>query len=177
MKKLIILIAMSFCIISCNQNSGNKSPETLGENTAESRDSLTVGDLDFALEFINGYVDNLNLREDQIELLDWANSNTMVTPEFKKDLSRIIDEANREDPDWGLGYDPILNAQDYPESGFEIVSFDPITNLVYFQGIDWDGFKLILKAKSVDGVWLVDGCGDINLTDAEKGEAEAEEEG
>ena len=170
MKKLIFLISMSFCIISCTQNAGNKSPETLGGNIAESGDTLTEDNLDFALEFINGYVDNLNKQEDQIELLAWANSNKLVTADFRKDLSRIIDEANREDPDWGLGYDPILNAQDYPESGFEIVSFDPISNLIYFQGIDWDGFKLTLKAKSVDGAWLVDGCGDVNLTEEEKAE-------
>ena len=158
MKKLIFLISLSFCIISCTQNPGDKTSET-----KESKDSLTSGDLDFALEFINGYIDNLNKGEDQIDMLDWANSNKLVTPEFKKDLLRIIDEANREDPDWGLGYDPILNAQDYPQSGFEIVSFDPVSNLIYFQGIDWDDFKLTLMAKRVDGVWLVDGCGDVNM--------------
>ncbi len=158
MKKLIFLISLSFCIISCTQNPGDKTSETM-----ESRDSLTSGELDFALEFVNAYIDNLNKGEDQIDMPDWANSNKLVTPEFKKDLLRIIDEANREDPDWGLGYDPILNAQDYPQSGFEIVSFDPVSNLIYFQGIDWDDFKLTLKAKSVQGVWLVDGCGDVNM--------------
>ena len=160
MKKLIILISMSFCIISCTQNPGNKSPETLGESIAG---TLTADNLDFALEFVNGYIDFLNTREGAIDLVEWANSNKWVTPEFKKDLSRIIDEANREDPEWGLDYDPILNAQDYPDSGFELVSFDPVSNLIYFQGIDWDDFKLTLKAISVDGVWLVDGCGDVNM--------------
>ena len=170
MKKLFSLIAMSFCIISYAQNTVDKTPEKPGGIIAESRDTLTAGNLDFALEFINGYIDDLNKREDQIDLVEWANSNKLVTAEFKKDLSRIIDEANREDPDWGLGYDPILDAQDYPESGFEIESFDPISNLVHFKGIDWDEFKVTLKAKFVDELWLVDGCGDVNLSEEDKAE-------
>lgn len=164
MKKLIFLISMSFCIISCNQNSGNKSPETLGENTAESRDSLTVGDLDFVLEFINGYVNSRKVdEEDYIDIADWVNSNKLVTEAFKKDLSRIVDQAYRENPEIGLEYDPIFNAQDFPDEGFELLSLDPMSNLVYLRGIDWDEFELTVKAKYVDGVWLVDGCGDVNM--------------
>lgn len=174
MKKLIFLISISLCILSCTQNAGNKSPETIGESIAETGYTLTGHNLDFALEFVNGYIDFLNKREGAIDLVEWTNSNKLVTPDFKKDLSRIIDEANREDPDWGLDYDPILNAQDYPDNGFELVSFDPVSNLIYFQGINWADFKLTVKAKSIGGVWFVDGCGDVNLTDEEKGEAEPE---
>ena len=170
MKKLIFLILMSFCIISCTQNRDNKSPETLVGSIAESRDSLTAGDLDFALEFINGYVGYCNDHENQMDIADWINSNQMVTTEFRKDLSRIIDEANRENPEIGLEYDPILDAQDYPDEGFELLSLDPVSNLVYLRGKDWQEFELTVKAKYVDGVWLVDGCGAVNVPEEDRDE-------
>ena len=170
MKKLIFLISMTFCIMSCTQNSGDKSLLTGSENTAGSRDSLTVDKLDFALEFINGYVDDLKKNESATDLVDWANSNKLVTPEFKKDLSRIVDEANRENPEIGLEYDPIFDAQDYPSEGFELLSLDPVSNLVYLRGKDWNEFKLTLKAKCVDGVWLVDGCGSVNVPEKDRDE-------
>ena len=163
MKKLVLLIAIGFCIISCGQGSGNKTDGKMDQNTEDSRETLTEGELDFALEFINGYIDYCNNYDENISLVDWVNSNKLVTAEFKKELSRIIDEANREDPEWGLGADPILDAQDYDESGLEIASFDPLSNLIYLRGKKWNEFEVKMRAKSVDGKWLVDGSGFINM--------------
>ena len=170
MKNLILLISIAFLIVSCGQTSGEKSNGKMNENTEETTASLATGDLDFALDFINGYIDNLNSTEEEIDLVAWAKSNKLVTPEFTKDLTKIIEDANRENPEWGLGADPILDAQDYPDSGFKIVLHDPITNLIYLEGIDWDDFKLTMKAKSVNGKWLVDGCGVVNMPEEDRAE-------
>ena len=170
MKNLILLISIAFTMFSCVQSSGEKSKDKMNENTEESTASLGTADLDFALDFINGYIDNLNSTEEEIDLVAWSKSNKLVTAEFTKDLSEMIDEANRENPEWGLGADPILDAQDYPDSGFRIVSHDPISNLIYLEGIDWDDFKLTMKAKSVNGKWLVDGCGTVNMPEEDRAE-------
>lgn len=170
MKKLIYLISISFCIISCGQSTGNESNETLSQNTAESRDSLTLWESDFVLDFINGYVENCNESENRMDIADWVNSSNLVTAEFKKDLTKIIYEAMEENPEIGLEFDPIFDAQDYPAEGFEIESLDPVSNLVYLKGKEWDDFNLNVKAKFVDGEWLVDGCGVVNMPEKDRAE-------
>ena len=168
MKETIFLIAFSFCIISCNQNQGNKSNQTLTPNTMELKDSLTAWDLDFALEFINGYVEFCNNSDNSVGIAEWVNSSKLVTADFKKELTKMLDKAYKEDPEMGLGFDPIFDAQDYPSEGFELLSLDPVSNLIYMRGIEWDEFELTLRAKSVDGKWLVDGCGAINVPEEDR---------
>ena len=149
--------------MSCNQSAGNKSDGTLSQKTEVSSDSLTISDTDVALEFINDYVDYCNKLEDEGDLVGWVNSNKLVTAEFKQELARLIDDANKKDPEWGLGADPILNGNDYPDTGYELKSFDPVSNLIYLKGKDWDMFEVTLRAKCIDGKWLVDGSGFVNM--------------
>ena len=174
MKKLMFLFLMSICIISCNQGSGNKSNETEdqsieGQNTEEATDLLTVSQTDLALNFINEYVHFLNNYDENISLSYWVNSSKLVTEDFKKELTKMIDEANEEDPEWGLGFDPILDAQDNPD-GFELLSFDPTTNLIELKGKEWEDFEVTVKTKFVNGEWLVDGCGAVNVPEEDRSE-------
>lgn len=170
MKKLLFLILMSILIFSCGQSKGDKSQEALNQNSAVSKDSLTVWELDFALDFINSYVDYCNDPENNMDIVEWVNSKKMVTIEFKKEFSRMVDEANEIDPERGLGFDPFFDAQDYPSEGFEVISLDPVSNLVYLRGKEWDEFELTLKAKYINGEWLVDGCGAVNVPEKDRGE-------
>ena len=179
MRKLIVLITISFWIVSCGENSNNESKESnepVGQSSTEVEvdltvnEALTVDKIDFVLEFINAYVENCNASEDFMEISDWVNSNTLVTAEFKSELAKMVAEANEEDPEMGLGFDPIFDAQDYPSKGFDIDSFDPETNLVYLKGNEWEGFYVTVKIKKVNGEWLVDGCGAINLPEKDRAE-------
>ena len=100
-----------------------------------------------------------------VGIFEWVESNKMVTKSFKDELKRMIDEAYNKDSEIGLDYDPIFNAQDYPEKGFEIESFDRENNFLILRGIDWPKFKLLIKISRENNTWLIDGCGSININE------------
>jgi len=118
---------------------------------------------DNALIFINDYVKNENKMNKAVDIIDWVNSNKLTTDGFKKELKRIIDEGYKNDPELGIEADPIFDAHDYPDKGFLIESFDDKSNYLILKGVDWPDFKLTMKIKKEKGIWLVDGCGMINI--------------
>lgn len=124
-------------------------------------DSVSQGDI--ALKFINKYVENCNKKKDAIDIEEWVNANKLVTDDFKIELKRIITEAKTKNPDLGLSYNPIFDAQDYPGKGFVLESLDKLTNYVVVKGIDWNEFRLRIKVKRIGDIWYVDGCGVINI--------------
>jgi 1,4-alpha-glucan branching enzyme len=81
---------------------------------------------------------------------------------MKKEMKKLFDEAERQDPEMGLGFDPILDAQDNPEE-FEIETADAKTGYVIVRGKDWKDFRVAMVLKQEDGKWLVDGCGAVNV--------------
>lgn len=116
-----------------------------------------------ALAFINEYNDNRNKMAEGVNIVDWVTSNNLTTRRFKEELKILLDEAYKVEPEVGLDFDPILNAQDNPDKGFEIESFDEPTNYLTVKGIDWPDFKVVIKVVEENGNWLVDGCGIINI--------------
>lgn len=116
-----------------------------------------------ALAFINGYLENANRMKQAIGIVDWVNSNKLSTDRFKKELKRIIDKAYKNEPELGVGADPIFDAQDNPDEGFVLDSFDGKSNYLVVRGVDMPDFKVVMKIKNENGVWLVDGCGIINI--------------
>lgn len=160
MKPLIILSTIML-FASCGQQSTNN--ETKDSGTIESKvtnDSLAVG---VALQFINSYVDNCNKMKESMEVVEWANATPLVTDRFRKELKKAVDQGFKDEPELGLEADPIFDAQDYPDKGFELDSFDSKTNFVVVKGKDWADFKLTVKLALEKGNWLVDGCGIINI--------------
>ncbi len=116
-----------------------------------------------ALKFINSYVNNCNKMKESLGVIEWTNANGLTTINFKKELKTLVENAYKQDPELGLGFDPIFDAQDYPEKGFELVSFDEKTNFIVVKGKDWADFKLTLKMVEENEQWLVEGCGIINI--------------
>jgi len=121
-----------------------------------------------ALKFINDYVTNLEKIGNKTEIIEWVNSNNLTTKSFKSELKKIIDDAYKTEPEVGLSFDPILDAQDNPEKGFELEVFDEKTNYLIIRGKDWQEFKLTMKVAEENGNWLVDGCGIVNIPDSKK---------
>lgn len=72
-------------------------------------------------------------------------------------------EYKKADPEIGLDADPIFDAQDYPDKGFELETFDSKTNYLVVKGKNWTDFKLRIKMVLENDRWLVDGCGIINI--------------
>jgi len=154
----ILLIALS-TLISCN-STGSKS-EAINQKT----DQTIAPKYEVALHFINEYLDYSNDRKSEIETIEWVNNRTDVTIGFKIELNKIITEAQKQDPELGLGFDPILDAQDSPNE-FEIDKTD--SEYLIVKGVKWDDFRLAMKLKHEGDVWLVDGSGIINIPENKK---------
>lgn len=154
--------------ISCGQH--GKENKALLTDTPPQSVSQKASKVDNALKFINAYVDNSNKMVDKVDIVDWVNSNNLTTKGFKVELKRINDDAYKAEPEVGLDFDPILDAQDNPDKGFELETFDERTNYLTVRGIDWPEFKLTMKISEEDGNWLVDGCGIVNIPQDKRAE-------
>jgi hypothetical protein len=125
---------------------------------------ITTPDFNVALRFINDYANHCDkLMKKEITDSNWVYNNNLLTESFKKRHKFVIDSAFIEDPDMGLDADPIFDAQDYPDHGFEIRNSEKSTGFVTVQGKDWKDFNVVLKVVSQNGKWLVDGAGIINI--------------
>jgi hypothetical protein len=160
MTRQISYILISILFISCGQTKDNNSSSV---NKTESAISTNIAKIDNALKFINDYVENCSKMNKAINTIDWVNSNHLATENFKSELTRIIYEANKIDPELGLDFDPIFNAQDFPDKGFELEFIDTTSNFLIVKGIDENQFRLTMKVKKENENWLVDGCGIVNI--------------
>ena len=118
-------------------------------------------DYQVAILFINDY--NKEFFNPQSETLEWLSKNKKITPSFIKEYKRILDVAKMEDPELGLDFDPIINAQDSDEKGFKIKKIDSIQGYLTIQGKSLPNFEIVVKVVLKNGVTLVDGCGVINI--------------
>jgi len=162
-------LAVVTLFVSCGQNSKtgvNKAitTEPNAEISTETKnDESSTTPFGIALTFINSYIDNCNKMKESIGIIEWVNSNNLATNRFKTEVKTMIEEAFKIEPELGLGFDPIFDAQDYPDEGFELESFDSETNYVVVKGKNWADFKLTIKMVLENNKWLVDGCGIVNV--------------
>lgn len=120
------------------------------DNIIESKTPNT----EIALQFINDYV----YSSGDIDI----QSNNLLTDNFKKEYYRIINAAFEKDPEYGLGFDPIVDGQDYPDK-FELESIDTQNNYLIVKGVEWSNFRVTMKLTYQNGKWLVDGSGIVNI--------------
>ena len=149
---LLIFVVIGF---SCN------APANKSKDQTNSMDSKLIPDSNIALQFLNDYSDYCSKRT--VSTADWIENNPLLTDRFKSAYKNLLDSAMQADPELGLGFDPIFDAQDYPDQGFEIISCDPKTGLVTLKGKDWPGFGLAVRIVNQNNMWLVDGSGVINI--------------
>ena len=117
-------------------------------------------DYNVALHFINDYVKYFSVLRPELGQTEWIVQRQDVTINFKAELQRILSQAEKDDPEMGLGFDPIIDAQDMPNE-FEIESTE--NDYVIVKGKKWETFFLALKIKLVENRWLVEGSGIINI--------------
>lgn len=166
--KHIILILTILLIFSCNKNAEkendkNKNPKT-EINSQLSKEKITDNSpVDTALKFINSYITDCNKLKESVGYSNFVKSSKLTSNSFKTELQKIVDEAEKENPEMGLDFDPIVDGQDYPEEGFELKYFDPKTNYVIVKGKKWADFEVTMKLVLDNEKWLVDGCGVVNI--------------
>lgn len=124
----------------------------------------TTPDFTVALQFINDYAAFCEPGSKQkLSDKNWIQHNPLLTKNFKDRYKAILDSAKLIDPELGLGFDPIFDAQDFPDKGFSILKTDAPGNYVTVVGTDWKEFELVLKLAFINNKWLVDGAGIINI--------------
>ncbi|WP_157832781.1 hypothetical protein [Croceivirga radicis] len=136
----------------------NSTEETI--TTASNSISVT------ALNFINDYAKNCDKINGRIGTEEWVESNPNASKMLKSELKKIMEEANKADPEYGLGFDPIFNAQDYPDEGFKLVDFDTLSGIVNVKDKILDGFDMKIKLVKENGKWVVNGIGIINMPES-----------
>ncbi len=163
MKNMIngLLVLTILVSASCGHSDNGDKPSD-AKNSQE-QDIKTDTRIKNAMTFINGYVENANKMKESTDTDVWVNSNMLSTKNFKKELKILVKEALEENPQSGLEADPVFDAQDYPDKGFEPESFDEKTGYLTVRGIGRPDFRLTMKIINDKGIWLVDGCGIINI--------------
>ena len=157
MNRLYIFL---FIVLTYSCSTRNEKKKTIVE---VQKIETTTPDFSVALKFINDYADYCNkLMNKEIVDSNWVYNNNLLTESFKKRHKFVIDSAFIADPEMGLEADPIFDAQDYPDSGFEIMTTDK-NGFVTVRGKDWKEFIVVLKVVSQNDKWLVDGAGIINI--------------
>lgn len=154
---ILIIVLLTSCRDSNKTNNAHNTQIT--QETVSEKENKVKN----ALAFINAYVKNVNKMNKAIGIMEWVNSNSLTTKSFKAELKRIMKEAYKQDPELGLGADPIFDAQDNPDKGFELETFNEKTHYLIVKGKDWPAFKLTMKIAEENGNWLVDGCGMVNI--------------
>ncbi len=157
MKRFLFFILATTLIYSCGQSDQSRSVSNTS-NEKENSPDYTV-----ALTFINEYAKFCSPTNSSSSDTNWIDNNPLLTDNFKGQYNSIIESGRQSDPELGLGFDPIFDAQDFPDEGFEIASSDSRTGLVTVKGKDWPEFILVLKVVKQDNKSLVEGSGIINI--------------
>jgi hypothetical protein len=157
MKKITAIILIAF-LLGCMSNTSETS------KTIETEKIVNTLKPQVAIDFFNAYIANCNKYENAIDIIEWTKASTYATSSFKKELETLVEQAWKEDPELGLGYDPILYAQDYPDEGVELLDFNSETGYLTVKGIKWESFQVSMKVLNENGKTLVDGCGAINMS-------------
>jgi len=116
-----------------------------------------------ALDFINEYTALCNDQNNESSLIEWVNKNPYVTEEFSSSHESILKAARERDSIFGLGFDPIFNAQDYPDKGFYVSNKDSTSGTVLLKGIDWEEYELNVLLIKVNRVWKINQVGAVNV--------------
>lgn len=153
--KNIPVIAMIILLTACGNShtTKNTGKEEAGKSAATAPDSTV------AVKFINAYLASFGQAADGKK---WLKQNGLVTDRFITTYTQMVEQAWKDDPEMGLGFDPIIAAQDAPEK-VEMESFDAKTGYVTVRGVDWPDFRIVLKIVQEKDRWLVDGAGVINI--------------
>jgi len=111
-----------------------------------------------ALAFINGYAKATFSRDWNPQ--KWVATSPLVTDNFKRTLKQMIADGFREDPELGLGADPVIDGQDCPER-FTLKSVKASGDSADIVVVGPKEFPMQIKMRAVkeDGKWLVDASG------------------
>lgn len=167
MKKYCLVLLSGVTLFGCHEGpkekimkAANKERRTVSGPKMTFHDTGSKIDVSAALNFVNGYVDNMDKLDSINEIGAWVAASPYVTATYKEIIKSEINEINN-DSETILDDDIIFDTQDYPEEGFELESIDEKTGLIVLRGKKWKDFKLNVKLAEENGQWLVDESGNF----------------
>ncbi|WP_282628748.1 hypothetical protein [Empedobacter sedimenti] len=162
MKKFIIPLLMLLLFTSCDFVKKESKDNLVTKNT---NDSINHSEINYRVsaDFINNYCKYIMSPTGKINVDEYIKQNELLTKNYKDRYKFVQDSAYKVEPEIGLGFDPIVDGQDFPDKGFKIKSIDKATGLVTLQGIDWQDFEVVVKVVNETNKTLVDGSGIINI--------------
>lgn len=171
MNKILKPIAglLFFTLISCGENNTKEQNNLIShevetvENSVATREQQTAP----AIQFINEYLQVFSNMTSIDDVVDWVLRTELASENFKQTYYNMVTEAYEADPIVGLGYDPVLDGQD-ADTEYELVSYDDESHFLLIRGVNFDYFTTTMKVVEIDGKWLVDGSGDINIPENQK---------
>jgi hypothetical protein len=95
--------------------------------------------------------------------LQWVQRNKRVTEDFKKAYTKMVLDAQKEEPEIGLGFDPIWDGQDYPQKGLVALKCDDKSGFVTLNAVDIESYRVVVKVIKTPRGRLVDGAGVVNI--------------
>lgn len=155
MRRCLIVLVFTVCY-SCGTEETNYRSEATSRNL-RNRDAA----ISTAVNFVNDYVTYNDSAGVRASPKDWLAAQPNVTEMFKQKLKEVVDAAQVQES--GLDADPILNAQDFPERGFEFDSSDSTAKFIVVRAIGQPEFKVTVKVIGQQGKFWVDGCGVVNV--------------
>lgn len=164
-KNYLMAAAFVFSLMSvttgCNdgktQNGGSADSTVVADSNAVKTDTLEAEAPKVSEEEVKEDVSKVALALFREATKLNGNYMKYLTPEFKEVLDKVNDLQNRTG-DLILDYDPILNAQDYPDNPKpKVVSFELKSGKEAVAKVQvWKGNNRTLTVKLIDDEWLVD---------------------
>ena len=162
MRRVFSIDHLIFIVLISSCSNPEQKVEIESEPLIEERPNAET----VAVNFINNYVDYCENHAGSIQYVDWAKNEEYVSSVFVDSLEKMVSDAYAIEPEMGLGYDPIFNAQDYPSEGFEFKSLTKEqTYVVTVCGKEWKEFEVNIKLVSTRASMLIIGAGVVNMKD------------
>ena len=149
MKKIFCLAIVLAIFVNVNTFSATRKSNSSKKNSSSQINSEAA---QVALKFITEY----SSITDNIE---YMRNTKLITEKLRSEYFQIFADAYLDDDI--VDVDSIIDGQDAP-SKYKIISYNSKTGLVVVQGIDWKK-QIKLKVKKINGKWLVDGSGMLNM--------------
>ncbi|MCK6641776.1 MAG: DUF3828 domain-containing protein [Bacteroidia bacterium] len=152
MKTFLPYAAALLLLASCSSDNTNKTAAVDSVIPAATDEKTQMSEN--ALHFINDYVNNCNQNK-PVGVLEWVNTSDLASDTLRAIVKKAVEEADKET---GLEYDPIFNAQEYPEEGFDLEAADEANSVVYVKGKNNTKYVLKMQMIQENGVWKVGKC-------------------
>lgn len=164
MKNMFLILFTANLITACSDSDTKPAQENRlvfvpDRDAPELPEAITKPDFSVALSFINDYTKHCT----SVDMDKWIPKHQLLSADFKNAYKALVDSMRKADPEMGLDFDPIFDAQDYPDQGFFVKKTDSINGYVTVEGKNWKDFTVLLKVVLKDGKSLVDGAGIINM--------------